>query len=56
MVDIQTRSDSIRTRRHKTAAHLARQLIAVPIHRLSERRFAFLGYGGYALHDLAHFC
>ena len=43
-------------RRHKTAAHLARQLMAVLIHWFPERKFVFLGDGGYASHDLAKFC
>jgi len=43
-------------RRHKTPAHLARQLIAVLIHWFPERKFVFLGDGGYASHDLAMFC
>ena len=43
-------------RRHKTAPHLARQLMAVLIHWFPERKFVFLGNGGYASHDLAQFC
>jgi hypothetical protein len=43
-------------RRHKTAPHLARQLMAVLIHWFPERKFVFLGDGGYASHDLAKFC
>jgi hypothetical protein len=43
-------------RRHKTAPHLARQLMAVLIHWFPRRRFVFLGDGGYASHDLARFC
>jgi hypothetical protein len=43
-------------RRHKTAPHLARQLMAVLIHWFPERKFVFLGDGGYASHDLAQFC
>ena len=43
-------------RRHKTAPHLARQLMAVLIHWFPERKFVFLGDGGYASHDLARFC
>jgi hypothetical protein len=43
-------------RRHKTAPHLARQLMAVLIHWFPQRRFVFLGDGGYASHDLARFC
>ena len=42
--------------RHKTAPHLARQLMAVLIHWFPERKFVFLGDGGYASHDLAKFC
>jgi hypothetical protein len=43
-------------RRHKTAPHLARQLMAVLIHWFPQRRFVFLGDGGYASHELARFC
>ena len=43
-------------RRHKTAPHLARQLMAVLIHWFPHRKFVFLGDGGYASHDLAKFC
>jgi len=43
-------------RRHKTAPHLARQLMAVLIHWFPGRKFVFLGDGGYASHDLAMFC
>lgn len=44
------------TRRHKTPADLARQLVAVLIHWFPERRFVVLGDGGYASHRLAWFC
>ena len=43
-------------RRHKTAPHLARQLMAVLIHWFPQRKFVFLGDGGYASHELARFC
>ena len=43
-------------RRHKTAPDLARQLMAALIHWFPERRFIFLGDGGYASHELARFC
>jgi hypothetical protein len=42
--------------RHKTAPEIARQLMAVLIHWFPQRRFVFLGDGGYASHDLARFC
>ena len=42
--------------RHKTPPHLARQLMAVLIHWFPERKFIFLGDGGYASHELARFC
>jgi len=42
--------------RHKTAPHLARQLMAVLIHWFPQRKFVFLGDGGYASHELAMFC
>jgi hypothetical protein len=43
-------------RRHQTAPELARHLMAVLIHWFPERRFVFLGDGGYASHELARFC
>ena len=43
-------------RRHKTPAQLARQLMAVLMHWFPERKFVFLGDGGYASHELAAFC
>ena len=43
-------------RRHKTASHLARQLMAVMMHWFPLRKFVFLGDGGYASHELAMFC
>ena len=43
-------------RRHKTPPDLARQLMAVLIHWFPERKFVFLGDGGYASHELARFC
>ena len=43
-------------RRHKPAPLLARQLMAVLIHWFPQRKFIFLGDGGYASHELARFC
>jgi hypothetical protein len=43
-------------RRHKTAPELARQLMAALIHWFPQRKFIFLGDGGYASHELAGFC
>ncbi len=43
-------------RQHKTAPDLARQLMATLIHWFPERKFVFLGDGGYASHELARFC
>ena len=43
-------------RRHKTALDLARGLMGVLIHWFPERKFVFLGDGGYASHELARFC
>jgi hypothetical protein len=43
-------------RRHQTAPELARHLMAVLIHWFPQRRFVFLGDGGYASHELARFC
>lgn len=48
--------DQSEHRRHKTAPTLARQLMAVLIHWFPERKFVFLGDGGYASHELASFC
>ena len=42
-------------RRHKTPAHLARQLAAALIHWFPARKFIFLGDGGFASHDWASF-
>jgi len=43
-------------RRHKPAPLLARQMMAVLIHWFPQRKFVFLGDGGYASHELARFC
>ena len=43
-------------RRHKTPIELAMQLMATLIHWFPERKFALLGDGGYASHELARFC
>jgi hypothetical protein len=48
--------DQAEDRRHKTAPDLARQLMAGLIHWFPERKFVFLGDGGYASHELASFC
>ncbi len=48
--------DQAEGRRHKTAPALARQLMAVLIHWFPQRKFVFLGDGGYASHELARFC
>jgi hypothetical protein len=48
--------DQAEGRRHKTAPDLARQLMAALIHWFPERKFIFLGDGGYASHELARFC
>jgi len=47
--------DQAENRRHKTAPTRARQLMAVLIHWFPERKFIFLGDGGYASHELAWF-
>ncbi|MDY7009765.1 MAG: transposase [Planctomycetota bacterium] len=49
-------STSPKGRQHKTPLDLARQLMAVLIHWFPERKFVFLGDGGYASHELARFC
>jgi hypothetical protein len=41
---------------HKTAPDLARQMMAVLIHWFPERKFVFLGDGGYASHSMAMLC
>jgi hypothetical protein len=43
-------------RRHKPAPLLARQLMAALIHWFPQRKFIFLGDGGYASHELGSFC
>jgi hypothetical protein len=43
-------------RRHKSPPQLAQQLMAVLIHWFPQRKFVFLGDGGYASHELANFC
>jgi len=48
--------DQAEGRRHKTAPDLARQLMAALLHWFPERKFIFLGDGGYASHELARFC
>lgn len=48
--------DQAEPRRYKTAPDLARPLMAVLIHWFAERKFVFLGDGGYASHELASFC
>ena len=40
-------------RRHKTPAPLARQLMAVRIHWFPQRKYVFLGDGGFGSHELA---
>jgi hypothetical protein len=42
-------------RRHKTPAHLMRQLLAVLVHWFPQRRFRFTGDGNYGSHELASF-
>jgi hypothetical protein len=42
-------------RRHKTPAHLARQLAAALMHWFPGRKFVFLGDGGFASHEWAGF-
>jgi hypothetical protein len=48
--------DQAEGRQHKTAPDLARQLMAVLIHWFPQRKFIFLGDGGYASHALAQSC
>lgn len=48
--------DIAEKRRHKTAPQLARQLMAALFHWFPQRKFVFLGDGGYASHELAMFC
>lgn len=43
-------------RRHRTPPELARGLMAALLHWFPERKFVFLGDGGYASHELAAFC
>lgn len=43
-------------RRHKTPADLGRGLMALLMHWFPEKKFIFLGDGGYNSHELAEFC
>jgi len=43
-------------RRHKTPIDLAMGLVAALMHWFPERKFIFVGDGGYASHKLARFC
>lgn len=43
-------------RRHKTPIRLAMQLAATLMHWFPERKFIFVGDGGYGSHELARFC
>lgn len=43
-------------RRHKTPIEIARGLMATLMHWFPDKKFVFLGDGGYASHDLAKFC
>jgi len=43
-------------RRHKTPIMLARGLMCVLMRQFRDKRFIFLGDGGYASHELARFC
>lgn len=42
-------------RRHKTPCLLARQLLALLLHRFPDRRFIAIGDGAFGVHDLARF-
>ena len=42
-------------RRHKTPIELARGLLATLLHWFPEKKFVFLGDGGYASHEFASF-
>ena len=48
--------DEAEGRGRQTAPEPARHLMAVLIYWFPDRRFVFLGDGGYAAHDLARFC
>jgi hypothetical protein len=49
------KEDEKRGRRHKTPAELMRQLLAVLCRWFPERRFVFVGDGGFGTHPLASF-
>jgi len=42
--------------RHRTPAELMRRMLAVLIHWFPERKWQFVGDGGFGTHPLAHFC
>jgi hypothetical protein len=42
--------------RHRTPAELMRQMLAVLIHWFPDRKWQFVGDGGFGTHPLAHFC
>ena len=41
---------------HRTPAELMRRMLAVLIHWFPERKWQFVGDGGFGTHPLAHFC
>ena len=49
------KEDEKRGRRHKTPAELMRQLLAVLCRWFPQRRFVFVGDGGFGVHPLASF-
>lgn len=42
--------------RHRTPAELMRRMLAVLMHWFPERKWQFVGDGGFGTHPLAHFC
>ena len=42
--------------RHRTPAEVMRRMLAVLIHWFPERKWQFVGDGGFGTHPLAHFC
>jgi hypothetical protein len=48
--------DENRRRPHRTPAQLMRRLLRLALMRIPERRFVFVGDGGYGTHEAARFC
>jgi hypothetical protein len=51
-----TAGDEERHRRHRTPAQLMCRLLRAVLMRIPNRRFVFVGDGGYGTHEVARFC